>query len=177
VKAGLRRVLEQARQVKANIQKVGDTLGPSRLGTAIDGLSPTRLKGKRVLVVDTSEEFRQHAHEVLERLGCTVETAGTAGEALNLAPVSSYDAVILDVKPPDMKGSEAFLKLIEAHPTARMIMMAEFDYDGDHTLVKCRQAGLKFVLFKPFLVNQLVNAIDGPEPARPMPQPEVLTIS
>src|SRR5262245_55155961 len=165
VKCGLKRVLEQARQIKANIQKVGENIGPTRqIGGVIDGLSPTRLRGKRVLVVDTSEEFRQAAHQVLEQLGCIVETAGTAGEALTLAPVSSYDAVILDVKPPDMKGSEAFLKLREAHPTARMVMMAEFGYDGDHTLVKCRQSGLKFVLFKPFLVNQLVTALEGPEP-------------
>jgi len=50
-------------------------------------------------------------------------------------------------------------------------MMAGFGYDGGHNLVKARQAGLKFVLFKPFLVNQLVTAIDGPEPpCRPMPQ-------
>ncbi len=164
VKSGLKRILEQARQIKANIQKVGDHLSPSRLGSSIDGLLSSRLRGRRVLVVDSSEEFRKAAHAVLEQLGCIVETAGTADEALKLVPVSNYDAIILDVKPPDMKGSEAFLKLREAHPSARMIMMAEFGYDADHTLVKCRQAGLKFVLFKPFLVNQLVNALDGPEP-------------
>jgi len=43
------------------------------------------------------------------------------------------------VKPSDMKGSEAFMKLREAHPNARMILMAEFGYDGEHTLVRCRQ--------------------------------------
>jgi len=57
-------------------------------------------------------------------------------------------------------------------------MMAEFGYDGDHTLVKCRQAGLKFVLFKPFLVNQLVNALEGPEPGPVRTAPtEAVTIS
>jgi CheY-like chemotaxis protein len=178
VKAALKRVLEQARQVKANIQKVGAGIPATRpAGSVIDGLSPTRLKGLRVLVVDASEEFRQNAHCALEHLGCVVETAETVGEALTLAAVSTYDAVILDVKPPDMKGYDAFLKLRDAHPNARMIMMVEFGYDGEHTLVKCRQAGLKFVLFKPFMVNQLVAALDGPEPtSRPM-QPQALTIS
>jgi hypothetical protein len=57
-----------------------------------------------------------------------------------------------------------------------MIMMAEFGYDADHTLVKCRQAGLKFVLFKPFLVNQLVNALDGPEPG-PVRQGQAETVT
>src|SRR5262249_36528427 len=98
VQASLRKGLDQARTIKANIQKVGGDLGSGRTPDVIDGLSPTRLRGKRVLVVDGSEEFRGQAHEVLEKLGCVVETAGGAKEALNLAPVSSYDAVILHVK-------------------------------------------------------------------------------
>jgi two-component system, sensor histidine kinase SagS len=179
VKTALKRVVDQARQVKANILKVGAGISPTRpAGNVIDGLSPTRLKGLRVLVVDASEEFRSNAHSVLEHLGCIVETAETVGEALTLAPVSTYDAVILDVKPPDMKGFDAFMRLREAHPNARIIMMVEFGYDGEHTLVKCRQAGLKFVLFKPFMVNQLVQALDGPEPTTVQSQqPRAVTIS
>lgn len=180
VKSALKRVVEQARKVKANIQKVGAGIGPSRpSGSVVDGLSPTRLQGVRVLVVDASEEFRQNAHTVLEHLGCVVETAETVAEALTLAPVSTYDAIILDVKPPDMKGYDAYLKLREAQPNARIIMMVEFGYDGEHTLVKCRQAGLanKFVLFKPFMVNQLVAALDCPDPGTQSQPPKAVTIS
>ena len=157
-------IIEQARLIKQNIQKVGDVLAPAPTATAIDGLSPARLKGKRVLVVDAEEHMRQSAHAILEKLGCEVETAPTAKEALRLAAVSSYDAVIIDVKPPDMKGYEAYRQLRDAQPRTRMILMAGFGYDGGHTLVKAKQDGLRFVLYKPFLVNQLVAALDGPEP-------------
>lgn len=167
----LRKVIEQARMIKANIQKVGDNLAPGAgLAAAIDGLSPFRLKGKRVLVVDPEQEMRQAAHTVLEKLGCEVETAPTATQGLMLARETDYHAVMVDISPPDMKGYDAYTQFREAQPNARMIMMAGFGYDGGHNLVKARQAGLKFVLFKPFLVNQLVNALDGPEPpSRPVP--------
>ncbi|MFL5340045.1 MAG: response regulator [Gemmataceae bacterium] len=157
-------IIEQARLIKQNILKVGDVLAPAQPVAAIDGLLPTRLKGKRVLVLDADEHMRKSAHAILEKLGCEVETAPTAKEALQLAHVSSYDAIISDVKPADMKGYEAYRQLRDAQPKARMILMAGFGYDGGHTLVKAKQDGLRFVLYKPFLVNQLVAALDGPEP-------------
>jgi len=172
----LRRIIDQARQIKQGILKVGDDLAPIQVNSAIDGLSPTRLKGRRVLVVDSEEHMRQSAHATLEKLGCDVETAATGKEALQLAAVSNYDAVICDIKLPDMKGYDAYRQLRDAQPKARMILMAGFGYDGGHTLVKAKQDGLRFVLFKPFLVNQLVGALDGPEPplSRLAMQPETL---
>jgi hypothetical protein len=44
-----------------------------------------------------------------------------------------------------------------------MVMMAGFGYDAGHTLVKARQDGLRHVLFKPFLINQLVSALSSPD--------------
>lgn len=173
----LRVILEQARTIKANIQKVGDHLAPEGGTSAIDGLSSSTLRGKRVLVIDSEQEMRESAHAVLEKLGCEVETAPTATAGLLLARESQYYAVILDVTPPDMKGFDAYMKLREAQPRARMIMMAGFGYDGGHNLVKAKQAGLKFVLFKPFLVNQLVEALEGPEPAARPPVAEIVIAS
>jgi len=93
--------------------------------------------------------------------------------------VSTYGAVMCDIVLPDMKGYEAYRKLREAQPKARMILMAGFGYDGAHTLVKARQDGLRFVLYKPFLVNQLVSALESPEPPAPkvVPQPEIIQAS
>jgi DNA-binding NtrC family response regulator len=38
--------------------------------------------------------------------------------------------------------------------------MTGFGYDRDHTIVKARREGLKFVLYKPFRLDQLVSAIE-----------------
>ncbi|HEV3145813.1 MAG TPA: response regulator [Gemmataceae bacterium] len=166
----LMRIIEQARTIKQNIAKVGEEAAPIQASPSLDGLSPTRLKGKRMLVVDADEGMLQSAHTVLEKLGCDVETAPTGREALMMASVSTYDAIIIDVKPPDMKGYDAYRQLRDAQPNARMIMMAGFDYDGGHTIVRARQDGLRHVLYKPFMVNQLINALESPDIAcRPQP--------
>ena len=129
-----------------------------------------------MLVVDADEQMRRSAHLILEKLGCVVETAPTATAALEIAAVSTYHAIICDIVLPDMKGYEAYRRLRDAQPKARMILMAGFGYDGGHTLVKARQDGLRFVLYKPFLVNQLVQALESPEPPAPKPAPQAEVI-
>jgi hypothetical protein len=39
--------------------------------------------------------------------------------------------------------------------------MTSYGYDPHHSLVKARQDGLKHVLFKPFRVDQLRDALAG----------------
>jgi len=64
---------------------------------------------------------------------------------------------------PDVSGHEAFGKLRHAQPKARVILMTSFGYDPSHAIVKCRQDGLRHVLFKPFRVDQLLAALEAPD--------------
>jgi hypothetical protein len=48
-----------------------------------------------------------------------------------------------------------------------MILMTSFGYDASHAIVKCRQEGLRSTLFKPFRVDQLLDALEKPEPPVP----------
>jgi hypothetical protein len=41
--------------------------------------------------------------------------------------------------------------------------MTGYGYDPHHTLVKARQDGLRHILFKPFRVDQLMQALAAPE--------------
>jgi ActR/RegA family two-component response regulator len=77
-----------------------------------------------------------------------------------------------------MPGYEAYKKLREAQPKARVILMTSYGYDPSHTLVKARQDGLRHVLFKPFRVDQLLNALtfDGAAPTAPEKQSTVIEI-
>jgi two-component system, sensor histidine kinase SagS len=81
-----------------------------------------------------------------------------------LAKGSSYDAMLADIRLPDLSGFEVFSALRQAQPNARVILMTGYGYDPTHSLVKARQAGLRFVLYKPFRVEQLLNALESPEP-------------
>ena len=161
----LKKIMMSARQIKHSIQKVGEDLAPSAKPLAFQcHESPVRLKGKRVLVVDNDDRVRRSAHDILGRMGCVVETARDGKEAQTLAKLSSYDAMLADIRLPDLTGYEVFSALRQAQPQARVILMTGYGYDPTHSLVKSRQAGLRFVLYKPFRVEQLLSALESPEP-------------
>ena len=159
----LRQILQRARAIKEAIQKVGEDIAPVPRSAKQPEAPPT-LKGLRVLVADSDERVRRSAHSLLGRWGCVVETARDGREALTMARLGTYDAILADIRLPDVSGYEAYRRLREAQPKARVILMTGYGYDASHTLVKARQDGLRHVLFKPFRVDQLRTALATPEP-------------
>jgi CheY-like chemotaxis protein len=172
--AKLRQILAGARAIKQTIQKVGEGLAPADKAPvrSEDGTRP-KLKGKRVLVADNDERVRKSAHGLLGRWGCVVETARDAQEAITMARLGTYDYILADIRLPDRSGYEVYRDLRQAQPQARVILMTAYGYDPSHTLVKARQDGLRFMLYKPFRIDQLLAALEGPEPT-PAKQPEVV---
>ena len=123
-----------------------------------------------MLVADSDERVRRSAHAILGRWGCIVETARDAQEAVTMARLSTYDAILADIRLPDMAGYDAYRKLRESQPQAQVILMTSYGYDPAHSIVKSRQDGLKFVLFKPFRIDQLLDALECPEPSSSEPE-------
>jgi CheY-like chemotaxis protein len=161
----LRQILTSARSIKQVIQKVGQDLAPVRAAAGPQVDSHPSLKGLRVLVADNDERVRRSAHSLLGRFGCVVETARDGREALTMARLSTYDAILADIRLPDMSGHEVYRSLREAQPQAKVILMTAYGYDPSHAIVKARQEGLRFVLYKPFRVDQLLDALASREPA------------
>jgi GAF domain-containing protein/ActR/RegA family two-component response regulator len=162
----LRRIMVNARLMKNSVKQVGERVSPLDPGLAAQQI----LAGKRVLVIDQNEVVRKQAHLMLERLGATAETAGTAAEGLAMLSATPYDAVFTEVRPIDLGGYDTYCKLRQARPGIRIAMTNGFSYDACHSLVKARQDGLKFVLFKPFKQEQVVNAVLNIVPANvPVP--------
>lgn len=159
----LRKILTAARAVKASIQKVGHEMATAD-PTGAAGAPP--LAGKRVLVLEPDERTRRQAHLLFGRLGASVETAATAGEGVALLADAPYDAVLMDIKPPDMGGYECFRRLRAARPGVRIAMTTGFGYDSAHSIVKAKAEGMNHVLFKPFRQDQVVKAVLD-EPASP----------
>lgn len=154
----IRRIIVGARSMKQCIQKVGEDIA---LSVPAGGIRepPPALKGLRILVADNDDRVRRSAHGLLGRWGCIVETARDGQEALTMARLSSYDAILADIRLPDISGYEVYRRLREAQPQARVILMTGYGYDPTHALVNARQDGLRFVLFKPFRVDQLRDAL------------------
>jgi len=160
----LRKILAGARAIKQCIQKVGEDIAPPTVGPKPGTGLQARLKGLRVLVADHDERVRRSAHGILGRFGCVVETAGDAQEALTMARLSTYDAILTDIRLPDVGGFEIYQRLRQVQPQAKVILMTSDGYDPSHCSVKAHQEGLRFVLYKPFRVDQLLDALETPEP-------------
>jgi CheY-like chemotaxis protein len=195
----LRKILDNARQVKECVSRVGRELTPvgqapdsversMPAGVRASGVHPvvvrgsdpegpatpavegdTPLVGRRVLVVDADDRVRRQAHLLLTRLGATAETAGTAMAGLAMATDNRYDAIFLDVKPADMGGYECYRRFRAATPRSTLALTTGFGYDLAHSIVKARQDGMRHVLFKPFREEQVVKAVLDGTPAEPRP--------
>ncbi len=114
-----------------------------------------------MLVVYNDERDRKSAHSILGRLGCIVETARDGKEAVTLAKLSRYDSMLADIRLPDLSGYEVYRALRQAQPSAHVILMTGFGYDATHSIVKAKHDGLRYVLYKPFRVDQLLTALQN----------------
>ena len=178
----IRRILQNARDIKQTIQQIGQKMTPLE-AVPVGAQVPhhAQLRGKRILVVDADEKVREDAHEVLERYGCIVETAQKGDEAVLMVRGSGgatgYDVIISDIRLPDYSGYQLMLRLGKIMDRVPMALMTAFGYDPGHSIVKARQNGLppKCVLFKPFRLDQMIDVvktildINAECPPKPLP--------
>ena len=163
----LQKILQNARDIKQVIQKVGQKMTPTQAVPHYAQVEERpKLDGRRVLVVDDDATVREAAHALLERYSCVVETAGTGAEALlmvrNVRSTAVYDVIISAIHLPDTTGYDLLLKLNEIIDPVPLVLMTGFGYDPSHTIVKARQAGLgsNAVLYKPFRLDQLLSTVE-----------------
>lgn len=162
----LRRILQNARDIKQTIQQIGQKMTPlEAVPAGVQSPQHAMLRGKRILVVDADGQVREDAHQLLEKYGCIVETAHKGDEAVLMVRSSggagSYDVIISDIRLPDYSGYQLMRRLGEIMDRVPMVLMTGFGYDPGHSIVKARQAGLhpKCVLFKPFRLDQLIDVV------------------
>jgi CheY-like chemotaxis protein len=163
----LKRILKNSREIKQVIHNAREemTYGDS-VPESMQAQRRPLLRNCRVLVVDGEGDVRTSAHLLLEPFGCIVETAHEGQEAMlmirNSDPGCEYDAIIADIRLPDLSGFDILMKLKESMPDPPLALMTGFGYDPGHSIVKARQAGLKpyAILYKPFKLEQLLETIE-----------------
>jgi CheY-like chemotaxis protein len=160
----LQNILRNARDIKQVIQKIGQKMAPAEaVPSTVQVEKRPKLANRRVLVVDDDEKVRNDAHARLDRYGCDVETAHQGHEAVLMVRYRiPYDAIIADIRLPDMTGYELLVKLQELMEPVPLILMTGFGYDPGHSIVNARRAGLhpKAILYKPFRLDQLLETVE-----------------
>ena len=107
----------------------------------------------KILVADDDSSTRRALRVTLSGMGFTVVEAARGEEALSLARVTWFDAVLLDVDMPGMGGVEACRFIRRAVPRLPILMLTVMDSEDDKVLAL--DAGADDYITKPFQVREL----------------------
>jgi len=120
---------------------------------------------RRILVVDDEPFVCDAVKMMLAFDGHSVETASSAKDALALFEKSKFDLVITDFAMPAMKGDELALAIKARNPRQPVVMItayAEMLQSSGNPL-----PGVDFIISKPFLLENLREAISRVTPVVP----------
>ncbi len=114
--------------------------------------------GKRILIVDDDEPFRQTLSKQLQlHVELIPVEAATGADALETAKSGYFDVIILDVGLPDMDGREVCRLMRKKGVTSPIIMLTGSDTEADTILGL--QAGADDYVTKPFHIEVLLARI------------------
>jgi PAS domain S-box-containing protein len=83
--------------------------------------------GEKILVIDDIEEQRLIAATMLERLGYSVDVAGSGEEAVRVLKTANYDLVLLDmIMEPGMDGLDTYREILKLKPEQKAIIASGF---------------------------------------------------
>ena len=119
--------------------------------------APKRLKA---LVVDDEESNAALVRRVLAGAGYDVESTTLSRRALVMIERTAYDAVIADVKMPELSGQELYGRVCQIRPEmARRFIFITGDIDGEDTREFLDQSRCSYFM-KPFNLERLTAAVD-----------------
>jgi CheY-like chemotaxis protein len=124
-----------------------------------------KIEARRILVVDDEAFVCDAVKMMLAFDGHRVETANSAKEALTLFEKEKFDLVITDYAMPEMKGDELAAAIKSRAPNQPIVMItayAEMLQASGNPL-----SGVDFVISKPFLLENLREAIVKVLPGKP----------
>ncbi len=126
---------------------------------ADDGLDRTPRR-RKALVVDDEESNAALVRRVLAGAGYDVESTTLSRRALVMIERTAYDAVIADVKMPELSGQELYGRVCQIRPEmARRFIFITGDIDGEDTREFLDQSRCSYFM-KPFNLERLTAAVD-----------------
>lgn len=115
-------------------------------------------KTVRILIVDDDENIRKVLLAILEDKGYTVESVGTAREAVEKSKRKFYNLALIDIRLPDMEGIELLTKMRDTTPKMRKVIIT--GYPTLQNAVDAVNKGADAYIVKPFDVEKVLNTID-----------------
>lgn len=113
---------------------------------------------KKILVVDDDKAILKSLKLVLEAEGYVVDTAQTGGSAVVKSKNSYYDLALLDIRLPDMKGTELLTRMDLGVPRMRLVMIT--GYPSLESTIESLNLGADGYVIKPIDPAKLLKLIE-----------------
>jgi DNA-binding NtrC family response regulator len=81
------------------------------------------MPGKSILVIDDDDNLRNTLAAILSRAGYSVATAGYVCEAIEYLATNCFDLVLLDLKLPDIQGTDLLSNLRAVYPDLPVMIL------------------------------------------------------
>ena len=115
---------------------------------------------RKALVVDDEESNAALVRRVLAGAGYDVESTTLSRRALVMIERTAYDAVVCDVKMPELSGQELYGRVCQIRPEmARRFVFITGDIDGEDTRQFLDESRCSYFM-KPFNLERLTAAVD-----------------
>lgn len=111
-----------------------------------------------ILLVDDDIDLLENTAYLVKIMGYEVLMAQDGYQAVDYYKENKPDLVIMDVKMPKMDGYEAFFKIKQFDPEAKIILITAYSIDEKKHL-KAKSLGLLETLTKPYDFDKLENLI------------------
>jgi DNA-binding NtrC family response regulator len=111
----------------------------------------------RIIVVDDEEGIRNSLATILKDEGYTVDVAKNGSEAIEKAKVAFYNVALIDIRLPDMEGTEILLRMRDTVPKIRKIILT--GYPSVHNAIEAVNRNADAYILKPVEVEKLLHVI------------------
>ena len=115
------------------------------------------LRKTLILVVDDYFADRETLKAILEEKGYRVVTAETGAEALARVKEKHFNIVFLDIRLPDVDGTQIFEQVKVIDPEAAVIMMT--GYSEEELLKRAISQGAYTCIYKPFDIEKILTLV------------------
>jgi DNA-binding NtrC family response regulator len=111
----------------------------------------------RILVVDDEKGVRKVLATVLEKEGYAVDTAQNGKEAIEKSNATLYGLALIDIRLPDMEGTELLTSMKETTP--KMVKIIITGYPSLENAIEATNKGADAYILKPFEMESVVHTI------------------
>ena len=111
----------------------------------------------RILVIDDDENITKVVAAILRDKGYSVDIVGSGNEAIKKTQKNHYDLMLIDIRLPDMEGTELLTKIRDTTPKIRKIIIT--GYPTLSNAVTAVNKGADAYVMKPFDVEKVLETV------------------